>query len=448
VASSDLDVVVLGAGIAGLAAALALQAAGRDVAVLEAGDAPGGVMRTDRIRGYTVERGPSLFRVSAEAGAFLASHGLAEALLAAGPEARLRSLLVEGRLVPVPASLAGAATTPLLSARGKLRILAEPFVRRGDPTGESVAEFVARRLGAEALDRLVVPFLVGVYAGDETKLGAEAVFPSLVAFERVQGSIARGALADAIGRARASGAARRGSFSTREGAGGLARALAERLGTRVRTGTPARAIARESDGLSIETDAGSWRARKVVVALPAWRAAELLRPLDAALGEGLARIAYAPIASVALGLDPDRLRTPVRGVGFLVPRREGLDLLGALFTSRVFPERAPAARELATCLLGGARWPEAAEADDAALAERAAAGLDRALGLRGAPETIAIARWPRAIPQPGRDHPRQVADLRARAARLGLALAGGYLDGVAVSDALVSGVRAAVLTSG
>jgi oxygen-dependent protoporphyrinogen oxidase len=431
VASADVEIAVIGAGIDGLAAGAARQR--RGVAVFEAGGAPGGVLRSERIGGWLVERGPALFRLTPGAAVFLASRGLLGELVRAGPEARIRALLVDGRLVPVPSGLASAVATPLLSARGKLRVLAEPFVRRGDPTVESVAEFVARRLGREALERLVAPFLVGVYAGDETRLGAEAVFPQLAAYERASGSIARGALASAR-RGGRTPAAWTGSFSTRDGVAGLARAVAEQLGSRLHLRTPVLGVAREGDALRLETPAGAWRARRAVVALPAWRAADLLRPLDAELGAGLAAIEYAPIASVALGIDAGR----ARGVGFLVPAREKLDLLGALFTSRVFPDRAPPGRDLATCLLGGARWPGAAEADDRELVARATAGLDRALAI-GSAETIAITRWPHAIPQPGRDHPARVKQLRERAARAGVALAGGYLFGVSVANALDSG---------
>jgi oxygen-dependent protoporphyrinogen oxidase len=220
--------------------------------------------------------------------------------------------------------------------------------------------------------------------------------------------------------------------------------MAEPLAGALELGCRVRAVAKEGGGFAIETDTGVRRARRVVVALPAWRAAGVLHPLDAELAEGLASIEYAPLASVALGLDPRSAREPVRGIGFLVPRAEGLDLLGALFPSRVFPDRAPPGRELAAALLGGTRWPGAVDAPDDALLARAYAGLERALGLRAAPELVSVARWPHAVPQPGREHPRLVADLRARAARLGaLRLAGGYLDGVAVADALLSGAGAA-----
>ena len=390
VGSSDVDVAVLGAGIAGLAAALELRAAGREVVVLEAEAAPGGVLRTERTGGYTIERGPNLFRVSGEADAFLARHGAAGVLLPAGPESGVRSLLVRGRLVEVPASLAGAIGTPLLSARGKLRVLAEPFVPRGSAQGESVAEFVARRLGVEALERAVAPALVGVYAGDETQLGAEAVFPALTAYERSHGSIARGALAAARAARRAGAhAARRGSWSTREGTAGLARALAERLGGAIALGTAARAIAKDGGGFAIETDGGTRRARALIVALPAFCAADLVRSLDVELADGLARIAYAPLASLALALDP----RAIAGAG---PRH-----------------RLPGAAR------GGARAPRRALPEP----RLPRPGARRARARRGAPRRRALARRgrrtrrraPRARAR--RARPRARAARRARAPR-------------------------------
>lgn len=440
---SAVEVAVIGAGAAGLAAARALRAHGAEVAVLEAGEAPGGVMQTQRLDGYLVERGPNALQVKPAALAFLRAHGLEGALLPAGPEARLRALFAGGRLVRVPAGPLDALRTPLLSARGKLRVLAEPFVRRGDATGESVADFAARRLGREALDRLVAPFLVGVYAGDEARLGAEAVFPALVAYERAHGSIARGALAAARDRARPRGL--RGSWSAREGLGGLARALAEGLGAALRVRTPVAALACDGGGFALELERGeTLRARAVVVAVPAHAAAALLRGVAPEAAEALAVIPYAPLVSAALGVDPAAARAPIRGFGFLVPRAAGLDLLGVLFMSRVFPERAPAGRELLAAMIGGARWPGAVDATDAELAARIGAGLERTLGLRDAPPPLAVARWPRAVAQPDPEHPRRVARLRELAARLGrLRLAGAYLDGVSVADALASGSRAA-----
>jgi oxygen-dependent protoporphyrinogen oxidase len=188
----DLQTVVVGAGVAGLAAALELRRRGDEALLLDAGDRPGGVMRSDRESGFLFERGPNTMMVKGPALSFLQRHGLEAALQPASPAARNRYLFHDGQLTPVPMNPLAFAASPLLTGRGKLRLLAEPFVPRGDGDGESVAEFVGRRLGPEAVERLFGPFLIGIYAGDERRLGAETVFPSLVEMERESGSIVRG----------------------------------------------------------------------------------------------------------------------------------------------------------------------------------------------------------------------------------------------------------------
>jgi oxygen-dependent protoporphyrinogen oxidase len=495
VSASSADAVVIGAGAAGLAAAHALRRAGRDVLVLEARDAPGGVMQTAQRDGFTFERGPNTLRVPASLLASLRTAGVEALLEKAGPASRARYLLRESGLVPVPLGPLSFAASGLISARGKLRLLVEPLIARGDGASESVAQFVARRLGPEALEKLVAPFLTGVYAGDEAQLGAEAVFPSLVRFERERGSIALGALAAAFARAprgpsgstplgsaslrgraarglsgstplgsaslrgRAArglsgstplgsaslrGRAARGlagSYSARGGLGALAAALARALGEgALRCGAAVQRIARDDGGWRLVLAGEEIRARALVLAVDAPAAAKLLAPLDgeaAKLAEG---VAYAPIASVALGVDPHALRRPIAGFGFLVPRDQGLDLLGALFMSQLFSGRAPAGRELVTALIGGARWRGAVDASDAEITRRVLGGLDRALGLAAEPRVLAITRWTHAVPQPGVDHVERIAALRARFANdPNLAFAGGWLDGVALSDAFASG---------
>jgi oxygen-dependent protoporphyrinogen oxidase len=443
---ADADAVVVGAGAAGLAAATALRAAGREVIVLEAAARAGGAAWSEAREGYLFERGPNAFRLGPGALAFVRAAGVEARLLAASPAGRERFLLRAGRLVPMPAGPLGLATTPLLSARGKARLLAEPFVRRGDGRGESVAEFAARRLGREAVDALVGPFLTGVYAGDERQLGAAAVFPSLVEAERRHGSIVRGLLASGLDRARPRG--RAGSWSAAGGLGALAEALAGPLGTALRRRSRASRIGFEAGGYLVEIEAesgpGSLRAPALVLALPAAACAALLEPLEPEAAKAVAGIAYAPVASVSLGVAPDALRERPRGFGFLVPRGEGEALLGCLFLSELFPGRAPAGRSLLTLLAGGLRRPDVLDLPDDQLVAALLGELDRALGLRGAPTLLGVARWPRAVPQPGRDHPRRVADVRARLARFPrLALAGACFDGVAFGDALASGAAAA-----
>jgi oxygen-dependent protoporphyrinogen oxidase len=338
------------------------------------------------------------------------------------------------------------ARTPLLGAGGKLRLLAEPFVRRRDACEESVAEFVSRRLGRQVATALVGPFLTGVYAGDERELGAEAVFGGLTALERRFGSLALGGLVSLLARRGPRG--RRGVWSAAHGLGPLARQLAARLPEPPALGARVTSLSFEDSGwrLSMTSAAGDTqvRARRVVLALTAFEAAALLRGVDARAAELLDGIVYAPVVSLPLGLAHAALATPVEGFGFLAPREAGLHLLGCLYMSRLFPDRAPRDHELLQCMLGGVRWPGALEEPEDVLEARACEDLDRLLGLRDAPKGLGAARWARAIPQPGREHPRRLAELRARVSALpGLALAGAWVAGVGVADCFASGVRAA-----
>jgi len=444
--AADVGAVVVGAGIAGLAAALELQESLREVFVVDAGDRPGGVLRTDHVSGYVIERGPNTIQVKAPMLALLDRLGLRSSLLAAQPASRLRFLFRDGELLPAPLSPLGFARTRLLSARGKLRLLSEPLRFRRDATGESVAAFARRRFGDEAVTRLVGPFLTGVYAGDEHELGAETVFGNLVELERRFGSVAIGLAASALSRRRERGLP--GTYSALQGLGPFARRLSERLFEPPSLGARVCELVRDGDHwrVTVASAGGEsvMRTPRVVLATGAGEAAGLLRATSPELAAGLAGIRYAPIVGVPLGVDPARVARRIEGFGFLVPRDQELSLLGCLFMSRLFPGRAPAGRELLHCMYGGRLHPELLELSDDVLHKRAHADLERTLGLREAPQLLGVTRWERAIPQPDGDHPRRIAGIRAELAGLpGLELAGAYLGGVAVADALASGLAAA-----
>lgn len=442
--SPDVEVLVVGAGIAGLAAARDLAAAGIRPMVVDANPRPGGVMQTVAVDGYRMEAGPNTFQARGPLCAFADRHGLGSALVEAAPESRRRSLFRNGELVPLPHGAVGAVTTPLVSVSAKLRMLAEPFIQRGDATAESVYEFVARRLGSEVATELVGAFLTGVYAGDERELGIEAVFPALVELERSHGSLVRGGLARAFGSRDGAEPGKRGTWSSPDGLGPFAEQVAAGLPEPVRTGVPVRVLARDGAGWCAELGDETVHAAQVVIATPAYAAADLLAPVERELAAGLAGIVYAPIVALGFGAAPGDVKAPVEGFGFIAPRSSELELLGCLFMSRLFPGRAPPGRELLHVMMGGVRWPDCVELPEDVVVEHARADLDRTLGLAGEPRTVAVRRWRRAIPQPGRDHVRQIAEVQRRVGELpGLQLAGSYLSGVSVADTLASGVRAA-----
>jgi oxygen-dependent protoporphyrinogen oxidase len=438
--------VVVGGGVAGLAAAVTLQQHVADVLVLDPSDRPGGVMRTDHVGGYVIERGPNTFQVKAPMLEVLRREGLDSGLLAALPASRTRFVYHGGRLERVPMSPGAFARTPLLSARGKLRLFAEPFVRRGDGGSESVSEFIARRLGREVAENLVGPFLTGVYAGEAEMLGAGAVFSSLVEHERRAGSIAAGLLGGLFHRRGPRGL--RGIHSASEGLGPFARSLSELLVEPPALGNRVSGVRREGEDwvVSLTGPAGEsgLRTRRLVVATPAREAAEVLRGVNPEAAKELEGIAYAPIVGVAVGASPSDVRTPIEGFGFLVPSSADLRLLGCLFMSQLFPARAPSGRDLLQCMIGGMRWPEAVDLPDDVIAAQVLADLDRILGLQGAPEVLTVTRWQRAVAQPDRGHVARLARIASHlAGQPGLALAGSYMAGVGVPDTFASGVAAA-----
>ena len=445
---SDIEIAVIGAGVAGLAAARQLTAAGRDVRVFEAAERVGGAAHTVRTAGYLVERGANTFRVPPVMVAFLEAMALRHQLAPAAPTSRLRFLLRGGDLVPLPQGLLSALRTPLLSARGKLRLLAEPFVPRARSRdrsdGESAADFAARRFGRETHEALLAPFLTGVYAGDPHRLGAEVVFPTLVAAERRWGSVALGLL---LGR-RGGPRALPGSWSAVGGSGGLARALAENL--QLRFSTPVRRIVPEVGAFQLHCDAAQHRARSVVIATPPAAAASLLDRAAPDAAVLLRDIPTVPVASLSLGLAPTDTVRPIEGFGYLVPQGEAELVLGCLFPSQLFSDRAPPGRELLTALVAGGRNPQAVDWPEDRLREHTARDLDAALGLRGEPEWLGTARWPRAIAQPGPDHLRRISALRQQLSPWPrLALAGAYLEGgIALGAALCSGLEAAARLGG
>lgn len=446
-------VLVVGAGVAGLGAALELERGGTDVLVVDEGDAPGGVMRTDSVRGFRIERGPNTIRIDAGLQQLLVDQDLVTLPLRATAENKSRWLFAGGKLVRVPTSLVSMFRSKLLGPAAKRRALREPLIQRGDASRESVAAFVTRRLGSEVAENLVAPFLTGVYAGDPERLGAEAVLPSLVDAERRRGSILLGSLTAAI-RNRLGNVprGRPGIWSCVSGLSELAASLSAGLALRPRLATRVEAIARDREGWRTEVRGPEGetvvRSRGLLLAMPADAAARLTGAVDAELAARLASIEYAPIVTLALGVEPGGVQRSIEGFGFLVPAAARMDLLGCLFMSRLFPDRAPPGAELLHCILGGVRAPDVVTLPEDLLRKRCLGELDRVLGLRAEPTSLKLTRWPKAVAQPGVRHRELDAAIDRRLTDLpGLGLAGAYRSGVSVAAALASGVAQARIIS-
>lgn len=427
------DVVVIGAGIAGLTAAHRLVRLGADVRVFERAPHAGGHVRTVRRSGWRHEAGPNTVLGAPHVLSLAAELGLTP--VQARPEAKRRYLFLDGELVPTPAGPLGAVRTPLLSLGAKLRVLSEPFRSRTPSEEDTVHDFFARQLGPDVAERLVDAFVGGVYAGDPRRLGMAAAFPRLFQLVREHGSIARGGLAMMKGRKKQ---ARAGISSFPGGLGDLTEALAGFLGPRLQTNTE----------VSVERIGGAWRvggvsADAVIVAAPAPAAAELLAPVSPELGAQLGQMEYAPVVGVHLLYRREQLGRPLDGFGLLVPRREGLQVLGVLWCSALFDVCGPDHAAL-TCFVGGARHPQTARLGDEEILAAVRADLQRTMGVSGAPVDVSLVRHARAIPQPGTRH----LAWRERVSQLladlpGLALTGNYLEGVSLPDAVAHAEKTA-----
>jgi oxygen-dependent protoporphyrinogen oxidase len=349
-------------------------------------------------------------------------------------------------------------TSPILSLKAKLRLLGEPFSKRAPQEDESIAAFVRRRLGPDVAERVVDAVMGGIYAGDIESLSIRSALPKIYELERRHGGLLRGAMA--MGKERRkerqaahadkapAPAASRRLLGFRHGLGQLAAAIGEAItaaGGRIVLGTPARALMRNGPRWLVRTDQGEWPADAVLLCLPPPQAQALLRPVDAVLAEAYAGIPMAPIAAVCLGYQRAEVPHPLDGFGFLVPRREDLPLLGALFMTSILPgcPQAPEGHVLVRAMYGGATNPGILEQDDHALSEQARRDLQKTLGIKAAPRFRHVQRWTRAIEQYVLGHGDRVATIEGRAAGTGLFFAGAALHGISVPDVLKDGEAAA-----
>jgi len=437
-AMTDCDCLILGGGAVGLACASVLAARGIDVQVVDPRPAAGGVMQSERVDGYLLERGPnSTLNTSLRVERWLAELGTTAARCFGPAAAARRYILRAGGLCALPTSAAAFLRTPAWSFRGKLRLMAEPLIpRRRATTEECLADFVRRRLGQEGLDYALDPFVSGVYAGDPARIAIDAAFPMMVGFERDHGSLVIGMIRTARARrADPDRPANRALYAFQEGMQQPMHVAAARLGERLHLGQRAERVVAEGARLRVEGEGFTLTARRVVCATPAYVAAELLAPLSAEAARWLREIEHNPVAQVYLGYRRAQVGHPLDGFGALFPSKEGKLTLGSLWSSTLFPGRAPAGHCLLTNFAGGARHPEIRDLAPATIQERVVEELTPLLDLRGAPAFAQVQVLPRAIPHYTLGHTARIQAIeRALSAYPTLHLTGNYLLGISVSD--------------
>jgi protoporphyrinogen/coproporphyrinogen III oxidase len=466
------QVVVIGAGIAGLVCAYRLKSLGVDVLLIESSNRIGGVMRSEMIDGYLIERGPNSSQGTEELMALVEELGLMDELVEGDPKAPAY-VYFNGHLHAVPSGAGTFIKSKLLSTGGKLRIFGEPFIgKRTANDEESILSFARRRIGREAAERMVAPFVSGIYAGDAEQISVQAAFPRLWNLEATYGGLIRGAIAKARQARRARKAAsavldkaaptRRRLVSFKHGMGVLPHTLAVKIGEDLITGlADSISISRDgvqavrlrrdtppSSGFIVEFNhAGNSHqvtADYLILATPAKAAASIIESLSTELSQLLDGIYYPPLAIIYLAYDIAKVRTPLDGFGFLVPPSEDMHILGCVWNSSLFAGRAPHGKALLTVFVGGARKPETARLPDAELTSMAHAEMQKVLDITGEPTVVGITRWQRAIPQYNIGHRDRVQRIEALLNDLpGLHLIGNYLHGVSTGDVIKEADRVA-----
>ncbi len=459
-------VAVVGGGLSGLAVSFSLlrraerDGLGIDLSLWESETRLGGKIATLSREGFRCETGPNGFLDNVpQTMEMVEELGLGDRLLRSSDAARRRYIFSGGRLRALPEGPAAFLRSDLLSLRGRLRIVGEYFVpprkEAADGEDETVASFIRRRLGEEALQKLIDPMTSGIYAGDPETMSMASCFPRVVALERQYGGMIRGMIAKqkearAAGQKRAAGAGPGGTLMSFEnGLQEMIDTLAAVLGDRRHTGAPVRSLTVTGEGKDRQyelafADGSKVSADAVILAVPAYEAARILEGAASEAAERLRDIPYSAVSIVHCGYDMKNTGRDLDGFGFLIPHAEKRRILGSLWTSSIFRNRAPAGKTLLTIMVGGARDPRTPLLDEAELHRVVQSELRATMNQQAPPDFSRITRWEKAIPQYLVGHEKCLREIEERTRRLpGLFLIGNAYRGIGFNDCIKAALQIA-----
>jgi protoporphyrinogen/coproporphyrinogen III oxidase len=462
-------IIIIGAGISGLSTAHRLWELHQqeknghlDIDIIDSRDRIGGVIHTIERDGFLIDTGPDNFVTAKPWALALARRlGLESEIIPTNESHRSAMVVRKGKMLPIPegfllmapTKLLPIITTPLFSLPGKLRMGLEWFLPpKKSEQDESLASFVSRRFGREALDRVVQPLISGIYTAPPERLSLSATMPRFLELEKKYGSVIKGMRAAGKKQKQAGSGARYGMFVTfRNGLQTIVHGLRDRLGdvdfhlgqTVVSVGKnpaqkdPPMWQVRMEDGNILE-------AQGVVIAGPSGHAAALLKKTDPGLADQLSSVGYASSAVIHLAYRRDQISHPLNSFGCVVPIVERKNIIAASFSSVKYAGRAPDGFVLLRAFMGGAIRPDMIERDDDALVALARQDLDELLGIGGKPLFSVVSRWPDSMAQYEVGHPAKSAAIKARIGlHKGLEICGNGFEGVGVPDCIHAGERAA-----
>lgn len=435
---------VIGGGISGLTAAYLLKNKGHDVKIFEKLPLPGGNIITEKSDGYLIEHGPnSTLETTPLINVLLNSLGILNKKIYASAEAKKRYILKKRMFYPLPLSPLNFLKTGLFSASAKLKLLKEPFIKSKSNELETIAEFTRRRLGKEFLDYAINPFVAGVFAGNPEDLNVKSAFPKLYELEQKYGSLIKGQLKSARDRKKSNDKSKQSAkmFSFKNGMFEIIHPLSSELGNRLLLNTEVVSVDKKEQKYNIKFKSIDTYADEVfdsvIFSVPSKITGRLLKNIDTCLSEDLINIYYPPVAVVFTGFKKNKISFNPDGFGFLVPEVENRKILGSLWSSVIFPDRAPEDSHLFTNFVGGARQPELVNINDNDLTGIVLNELKELSGIRDTPDFIKIVRWQEAIPQYSKNHSLLTGKLdKFQIENPGLYFCSNFYKGISVCDCI------------
>jgi protoporphyrinogen/coproporphyrinogen III oxidase len=455
--SPQVQTLVVGAGISGLTTAYALQKSGISTIVFEASSRPGGVIQSIQREGFLIECGPQSFSGNASLTSTCRDVGILDQRLVADSKAP-RYVLINGKLENVPMG-PGILFSSFFAGGSRVALLRDLFGTSHPPdTDESVADFIRRKFSPTLLERLVGPFVSGIYAGDPEKLSLRAAFSILHEAETAKGSITRGIFPAMKARRvkRGNTPRERPTLQTfREGNETLLRALAKELGDRLLLDSEVTCVTPLDAGhdakaprfsVTVRTSRTEDRieTQRLVLANSPLGAGRVLTGLHPEFHAQLSAMEYAAVAVVSLGYRTADVGHSLAGFGFLIPRSSGLNALGSVWNSSLFPGRAPEGYALLTSFLGGTTNPGVLQKSPDEMVALVHSEIAPLLAIRNQPVFSNVTVWPRALPQYNLGHTARLAVVeKLRANFPGLHFAGNYLDGPAIGTCVEHALKVA-----
>lgn len=453
-------IVIIGGGITGLSAAhriIEIQKENNldlEILLIEKSDKLGGAISTIEKDGFLIEEGPDMFFTKRPWALNLSKRlDLDQDLIETNEKKRGTFVLWQKRLVPVPEGFLMLAPskilpflkTSLFSWQGKLRMLMDLFISKKEVDDESLASFVRRRFGNEALERIAQPMIGGVYTADPEKLSLRATMPQFLELEEKYGSVIKGMSYNEKENEGDIGARYSHFLSFKNGMGTLINTIESKLPENsVSLGETVKRITPSDQGWKVLTQKRTIDASAIIITTPSYHAASLIQNFDPSLGSDLSSIEYASSAVIILAYKREDISHDLNGFGFVVPDIENSNLIACSFSSIKFEGRAPRGYVLLRAFVGGALNPGICDLEDTILIQEAEKEVSQILGISSAPEFTILKRYPEAMPQYHVGHLQIVEKIKEKLNRHQcLEIAGNAYSGVGIPDCVHSGEQAA-----